>query len=559
MQEGDLTAALDQAERVRARALRDQLLAGGADLRAGIAPEQLDRLVLRERESLARQRHAQQQLEQRKTQLAHGDAAALAALVPLQDEVVAAQRALDAVDDEVKLHSPAWTRALRASPQPLDLHSVRTHLLRPDEALMLYQIGPRGSFLFVLPAQGPLTSFRLEVDSDVATVLGVAPGPLSEQSVAELLRGPAGDAAPLTLAGLMAPTRGVGRMTSAAPTAGDTPAASAVSAASASQASVVPRVLRDSAQLPLPERMAALRRVLVPDAAWERIAHCREVVLVPDGALHLLPFEALVVRPAAAGRAPRWWLDEGPVVRYANSIATALTLEQRAADGGGACATTSAPRVGKVVTLCDPTFMPWQSLGGVVPPALPGTRRESDAAVRVFGASSVRRLEGAGASKAQLIAAARGACLLHLATHAFVDESAESPFAALVLAPAGAGDDGLLRLEDVYALGLHCDLAVLSACDTRAGQRVRGEGVFALARAFQAAGALRTVASLWAVADESTALLVEQFFDRVAHAQRAGGRVDFALALRDAKRTLRADPRYDHPIFWAPLVFSGAR
>lgn len=540
--EDQLAAAFDRAERMRARVLRDQLLAGGADLRAGVAPTELARLDSLELEARARLRRAQQQWQRQKTDLPRGDVVALQALAGLQAELAQAQLDVDRVDEERKLHSPAWSRALNVAPQPLDPARVCDALLREEEALLLYQIGPRASFLFLLPADGQLGCFRLEVGEQEAAALGIARGPLTETALAGALQGDDAHPQPLTLAGAMLPTRGVGRMTDA-PAAADTR----------------PAVLHESTTLSLPMRMAALRSVLVPDAAWEQIAVCAQVVVVPDAALHLLPFEALVVRPPSPGRPTAWWLDDGPAIRYASSVATAIEVERRAqADGSGA-PEPAAGAAARVVSLSDPAFAPWQQLAGATPPPLPGTGRESEAIARAFAGTDLCQLRGGEATESRLIQAAPGARIVHLATHGFVDEDADRPAAALLLAPSGPADDGQLRLEEIYSLPLRCQLAVLSACDTRAGQRVRGEGVFALARAFQSAGALRTVASLWAVADESTALLVERFFASIAAAERAGARVDYSLALRDAKRWLRTDPRYAHPIFWAPLVFSGAR
>ena len=103
------------------------------------------------------------------------------------------------------------------------------------------------------------------------------------------------------------------------------------------------------------------------------------------------------------------------------------------------------------------------------------------------------------------------------------------------------------------------ELAVLSACETNAGVTIETEGVFALSRGFLAAGARRVVASQWAVEDRSTAEMIGSFFQRIAEAERAGRAVDYAGALRDAKRAIRARPEWAHPYYWAPFVLSGAR
>jgi CHAT domain-containing protein len=67
------------------------------------------------------------------------------------------------------------------------------------------------------------------------------------------------------------------------------------------------------------------------------------------------------------------------------------------------------------------------------------------------------------------------------------------------------------------------------------------------------------VASLWPVADESTAFLIADFFRRLAALDARSELVDYARALRDAKRALRTQPTWQDPYYWAPFVLSGSR
>jgi len=99
---------------------------------------------------------------------------------------------------------------------------------------------------------------------------------------------------------------------------------------------------------------------------------------------------------------------------------------------------------------------------------------------------------------------------------------------------------------------------VLSSCETRAGAVVPGEGVFALSRAFLAAGARRVVASLWPAADDATAALMAPFFRSLADAERVGEKPDFPRALAAAKREVRRHEAWSEPFFWAPFVLDGA-
>ena len=154
---------------------------------------------------------------------------------------------------------------------------------------------------------------------------------------------------------------------------------------------------------------------------------------------------------------------------------------------------------------------------------------------------------------------------LHLATHGLVDERRGALFAALALTPPPAEttdseDDGFLQLYEIYDLELaEVELAVLSACESNAGAAIEGEGVFALSRGFLAAGARRVIASQWSVNDESTAALIGEFFRAIADAEQRGERVDYARALRDAKRAVRSQPAWAEPYYWAPFILTGER
>jgi CHAT domain-containing protein len=142
--------------------------------------------------------------------------------------------------------------------------------------------------------------------------------------------------------------------------------------------------------------------------------------------------------------------------------------------------------------------------------------------------------------------------VIHLATHGIVDR-AEPIASAIALCPDPAGtEDGYLRTLEVMSLPMDAGLVVLSACESARGEIARGEGVVGFGRAFLAAGTRTIVASLWAVSDESTAILMEAFYREMAAKKQPAGR-----ALNDARFSLMADPRYAHPYYWSPFVAMG--
>jgi CHAT domain-containing protein len=144
--------------------------------------------------------------------------------------------------------------------------------------------------------------------------------------------------------------------------------------------------------------------------------------------------------------------------------------------------------------------------------------------------------------------------IVHFATHGILD-SQRPELSGLVLSTVdenGRPQDGYLRLHDIYNLNLPTELAVLSACETGVGQKIKGEGLIALTRGFMYAGARRVVASLWKVNDAATAELMAQFYKEMF--------VDGlkpAAALRSAQMSISRHKPWHAPYYWAGFVLQG--
>jgi CHAT domain-containing protein len=214
-------------------------------------------------------------------------------------------------------------------------------------------------------------------------------------------------------------------------------------------------------------------------------------------------------------------------------------------------------------------------------PALPDSGAEIRGVAGLFErAGTSVLLEGAAAQQARVERALAASTHALFATHGWFEEGLVpsaplSTAAALTdrqavaaLAPlslcglalsganaageAGAGLPGLWTGEEIAAADLRSlELVVLSACDTNRGLRRAGVGVQTLQTALHAAGARRSLTSLWRVKTDYGRLLVERFF--AAHLAGASA----AEALWEAKRFLR-DERGLPTRFWAGWTLSGA-
>ncbi len=264
--------------------------------------------------------------------------------------------------------------------------------------------------------------------------------------------------------------------------------------------------------------------------------------IAPDGALHHLPFE-LLEDPAAPG-VP---LIERMAVSYLPS-ASALGAGQRARPAGGV----------RLLGFGDPVVRP-PAAGEATPRALlvarfglaplPATAGELATAGRLLGGRTAVYTRESATEQAFRAAVARGARVVHLATHAVIDER-PGRGAAIVLTPGGE-DDGLLLPEEIARLDDRCDLTVLAACRTALGPEEGGGALASLTGSFLAAGSRGVVATLWDVGDEASAAFMAQFYWQLGEGATP------AEALRAAKRRLRADPRWNRPALWAAYVLVG--
>ena len=121
-----------------------------------------------------------------------------------------------------------------------------------------------------------------------------------------------------------------------------------------------------------------------------------------------------------------------------------------------------------------------------------------------------------------------------------------------LVGPDGQSREGFLRAHELYNLDLHADLVVLSACQTGLGKEISGEGIVGLTRGLMYAGAARVIVSLWSVSDRGTAELMSRLYRSMLKEGRTP-----AASLRAAQLALRADPRWQHPFYWAPFVLQG--
>ena len=202
-------------------------------------------------------------------------------------------------------------------------------------------------------------------------------------------------------------------------------------------------------------------------------------MLIPDGPLHQLPFDALWMDPSGGYLAERFTLTLAP------SAAIWLELRTRPHTQAGLALAlvVKNPRLASGAAS-------QASLAGVPLDELSQADAEGQQAVNAFPPGS-RFISGAAASKTALLSMDLAPfTLLHFATHSLVDPATPER-SAIVLASANAADDGLLHIDEISRLGLQGKSIILASCGTSAGTIRRSEGLMSLSRPFLAAGPRR--------------------------------------------------------------------
>ncbi len=260
----------------------------------------------------------------------------------------------------------------------------------------------------------------------------------------------------------------------------------------------------------------------------QHLGDTKHLLLSPDGALNLIPFEALK--------------DENNkylIERYAFSYLTSGRDLTRFAD--------SPPSRQTPVIFSGINYDRSTNLSPLA------TDAETQAIQSHFPNTQIIR--DRAATKAAL-QATTAPSILHLATHGFFTPSNPNTPQQLdkPLTRSGialAGKDQLTGLE-AYGLDLYgTQLVVLSACETGLGDISVGEGIYGLRRALVIAGSQSQVLSLWKVGDRATAELMKTFY---ANLKAGMGRHE---ALRQAQLKLLQHPNYQNPHNWAAFIPSG--
>ena len=234
-----------------------------------------------------------------------------------------------------------------------------------------------------------------------------------------------------------------------------------------------------------------------------------QLVIVPHGLLHYLPFHAL-------HDGDGYLLDSFTVSYAPSATVFALCHLQPALHGK------------------DTLIL------GVPDERAPLIRTEVESVHQILPGSEL--FLGEAATHELLLRKAPSSKLIHIATHGSFRP--DNPmFSGIRLG------DGYLHLYELYHMQLSAELLTLSGCATGLNVIAAGDELLGLIRGLLYAGARSLLLSLWDVNDRTTAQFMTSFYRRIQQS------ASMPEALAAAAKEIRE--RHPHPYYWAPFVLVG--
>lgn len=294
----------------------------------------------------------------------------------------------------------------------------------------------------------------------------------------------------------------------------------------------------------------------------------KRLVIVSDGALQYLPFNALLIPGKATNTSP---LIINHEIVNLPSASTLAVLRQELKGRKKA--------IKNIAILADPVFSPDDdrvqpqtknnknnpnieqralvraaTVSGVSFSRLLGTRSEAEQILQLVRVGDrLEKLDFAANRAAVTSPQLSQYRIIHFATHGILN-SVNPELSGIVLSLVdrqGVAQNGFLRLHEIFNLNLPAELIVISACQTGLGEEVKGEGIVGLTRGFMYAGSPRVVVSLWNVDDRATEELMTRFYQGIL---KKG--LQPAAALRAAQIQM-LQTQWKSPYYWSAFGLQG--
>ena len=156
-------------------------------------------------------------------------------------------------------------------------------------------------------------------------------------------------------------------------------------------------------------------------------------------------------------------------------------------------------------------------------------------------------LSDGAATKSAFLEKAPNYKMLHLATHACIDE--DDPMLSKIF----FSNEEYITNYELFNLDLNAELVVLSACNTGVGNLIEGEGILNLNRGFLQAGCPSSVISLWSIDDCSSKNIITYYYENIKNGFTK------SVSIRQAKLDYlkEASVLNKHPFYWSAFIQYG--
>ena len=271
----------------------------------------------------------------------------------------------------------------------------------------------------------------------------------------------------------------------------------------------------------------------------------KKVIIVADGALGYLPFDALIKKSqeeTGPSNTPHYLMTDY-MISYAHSINWLSDLFKEEKINFAQNFVGIAP---EFQATADSQAIADFRLGL-------GPLQHNQTEVEVIKTDiGGKIITGVAATRQAFLAYLAQGQILHLATHGKSnDEQGDYSYLAFAK-PRDTTDNQFLYVKDLFNLKIPAELVVLSACETGLGEIKRGEGIVGIGKGFSYAGAKSMVTTLWRVSDNSTANFMPIFYENLKKGQAKDE------ALWNAKKQFIDTYRSaGHPFFWSGYVAYG--
>lgn len=264
-----------------------------------------------------------------------------------------------------------------------------------------------------------------------------------------------------------------------------------------------------------------------------------KLTIIPDGILNYIPFELMALNVSGDSL-----LMDRFVISYRNSIFQLIDQESQGSAANLYDLVSFAPDFNTDNLLASDDAVRSELS------SIPGAFDEVSVISEMF---SGEKFIKEAATESNFKSMAGDYDMIHLATHALVDDQDPKQSRMIFNIDNDTLNDGYLHVHEISSLNLDAQMITLSACNTGFGQIKKGEGVMSLSRAFAYAGIPATVVSLWPASDKSTPKLMKYFYQNLKDGQSK------SLALNNARKQYleTATGKARHPFYWGGFVLIG--